>query len=120
MQITDEEYLEYKNALEGHSMNAIWHVTPPVCYGEERTFSQRKEFFFQLLQKFLEEGKISLASHGKYLQGSTNEQLSLFKRVFPENQEEMDSGAFDGFWFLTEKCPGGIVWNHGNGYEDWT
>ncbi|MDE4643036.1 DUF596 domain-containing protein, partial [Klebsiella variicola] len=25
-----------------------------------------------------------------------------------------------GFWFLTEKCPGGIVWIHDNGYEDWT
>ncbi|VDR27507.1 Uncharacterized protein conserved in bacteria [Raoultella terrigena] len=32
----------------------------------------------------------------------------------------MEENAFDGFWFLTEKCPGGIVWIHGNSYEDWT
>ena len=42
MKITNEEYLEYKNALEGHSMNAIWHVTPPECYGVELNFNQRK------------------------------------------------------------------------------
>ncbi|MBX9330350.1 DUF596 domain-containing protein, partial [Serratia marcescens] len=90
MKITAEEFLEYKNALEGHSMNAIWHVTLPECYGEEPSFSQRKSFFFQLLQMLLEDGKIRLASHGKYLRGSTSEQISLFKHVFPKNQEEMD------------------------------
>ncbi|HGM6672371.1 TPA: DUF596 domain-containing protein [Serratia marcescens] len=37
-----------------------------------------------------------------------------------KNQEEMDADAFDGFWFLTEECPGGIVWIHDSGYEDWT
>ncbi|HAV2137810.1 TPA: DUF596 domain-containing protein [Serratia marcescens] len=120
MKITAEEFLEYKNALEGHSMNAIWHVTLPECYGEEPSFSQRKSFFFQLLQMLLEDGKIRLASHGKYLRGSTSEQISLFKHIFPKNQEEMDADAFDGFWFLTEECPGGIVWIHDSGYEDWT
>lgn len=120
MKITNEEYLEYKNALEGHSMNAIWHVTPPECYGGELNFNQRKTFFFQLLQMLLDDGKIRLASHGRYLQGSATEQISLFKKKFPKNQEEMEEGAFDGFWFLTEQCPGGIVWIHENGYEDWT
>ncbi|MEB7600594.1 DUF596 domain-containing protein [Raoultella terrigena] len=23
-------------------------------------------------------------------------------------------------WFTFEECPGGIVWIHENGYEDWT
>ncbi|CAI0914272.1 DUF596 domain-containing protein [Serratia proteamaculans] len=32
----------------------------------------------------------------------------------------MDADAFDGFWFLTEECPAGIVWIHDSGYEDWT
>ena len=32
----------------------------------------------------------------------------------------MEEDAFDGFWFLTEKCTGSIVWIHENGYEDWT
>ena len=120
MKITNEEYLEYKNALEGHSINAILHVTPQECNGVELNFNQRKTFFFQLLQMLLDDGKIKLASHGRYLQGSTTEQISFFKKRFPKNQEEMEEDAFDGFWFLTENCPGGIVWIHENGYEDWT
>ena len=120
MKITNEEYLEYKNALEGHSMNAIWHVTPPECYGVELNFNQRKTFFFPLLQMLLDDGKIKLASHGRYLQGSSTEQISFFKKRFPKKQEEMEEDAFDGLWFLTEKCPAGIVWIHENGYEDWT
>lgn len=72
------------------------------------------------MERLLLEEKIKLASRGKYLEGSINEQISLYREKFPQNQEEMEENAFDGFWFLTEKFPGGIVWIHDNGYEDWT
>ncbi|WP_117076123.1 DUF596 domain-containing protein, partial [Klebsiella pneumoniae] len=28
--------------------------------------------------------------------------------------------AFEGFWFLSENCPAGIVWIHEDDYQDWT
>lgn len=47
-------------------------------------------------------------------------QIIHYPSVFPKDQKEMEDCAFDGFWFLTDKCPGGVVWIHENGYEDWT
>ena len=87
---------------------------------EELSYKEKCDYFFELMERLLLEGKIKLASRGKYLEGSIDEQISLYRENFPKNQEEMEEDAFDGFWFLTEKCPGGIVWIHDNGYEDWT
>ncbi|KAB1496636.1 DUF596 domain-containing protein [Serratia proteamaculans] len=68
----------------------------------------------------MQDGKINLASRGEFWEGSVADQITLYCENFPENQEEMDADAFDGFWFLTEECPAGIVWIHDSGYEDWT
>lgn len=72
------------------------------------------------MERLVLEGKIKFASRGKYLDGSIDEQISLYREKFPRSQEEMEEDAFDGIWFLTEKCPGGIVWIHDYDYEDWT
>lgn len=43
MRIGKEEFIEYKDVLEGHSLSALWYVTPPEGYSEKNfTFDQRK------------------------------------------------------------------------------
>ncbi|WP_174508771.1 DUF596 domain-containing protein [Klebsiella oxytoca] len=121
MLYSDDEYLLFSEELEGTSMGTVWSAMRADNFGKkEMSYNDKKAYFLELIQRLLEDGKIKLASHGKYLQGSFDEQISLLESTFPKNQEEMEEDTFDGFWFLTEKCPGGIVWIHENGYEDWT
>jgi len=122
MKITASLYEERARALEGMSIGALWEVSCPDAdiWNDVFPFEEKKEYFFAFLQRLLEDGKIKLASRGKFLEGSVAEQIALYRERFPKNQEEMDADAFDGFWFLTEECPGGIVWIHDSGYEDWT
>lgn len=115
-------YESRKEILEGLSFGNLWkNIHEDSVMGSiVLSFDEEKEIFLWFVQRLLEDGRIKLASHDKYLQGSIEEQLKLLKERFPDNQEEMDNGAFDGFWFLSDKCPCGIVWIHENGYEDWT
>jgi hypothetical protein len=122
MKITASLYEERARALEGMSIGALWEVSCPDedIWNDVFPFEEKKEYFFAFLQRLLEDGKSKLASRGKFLEGSVAEQIALYRERFPKNQEEMDADTFDGFWFLTEECPGGIVWIHDSGYEDWT
>ncbi|WP_145577612.1 DUF596 domain-containing protein [Yersinia mollaretii] len=120
MYIGNDEYIEYKNALEGHSIGALWYVTPPDEYcGKEFTFEQRKDFFFMLLHLLMQDGRIKLAKHGVFLDGTIEEQIARYKAAFPKTEQEWKARAED-VWFFDEDCPGGIVWVHDNGYLDWT
>lgn len=120
--IPDSLYEERAYTLEGMAIDALWRVSCPNedIRNDAFPFEEKKEYFFAFLQRLLEDGKIKLANNDKFLEGSIAEQIALYREKFPKNQEEMDADAFDGFWFLTEKCPGGIVWIHESGYEDWT
>ncbi|MGQ8708493.1 DUF596 domain-containing protein [Serratia sp. TSA_198.1] len=117
MRIGKEEFIEYKDTLEGHSLSTLWYVTPPEKYSEKNfTFDQRKEFFLLLLRMLLEDGKIKLAAHGSFLDGSFDEQITRFREALPATEEDL----IHGLWFTFEECPGGIVWIHDDGYQDWT
>lgn len=121
MLYSDDEYNMFAEELEGSSIGTVWSAMRADNFGkEELSYKEKCDYFFELMERLLREGKIKLASRGKYLEGSIDEQISLYRENFPLNQEEMEEDAFDSFWFLTEKCPGGIVWIHDNGYEDWT
>ncbi|MGQ5798765.1 DUF596 domain-containing protein [Serratia sp. IR-2025] len=120
--ISDSLYEERVYTLEGMAIDALWGVSCPDedIWNDAFPFEEKKEYFFAFLQRLLQDRRIKLASRGKFLEGSVDEQIALYREKFPKNQEEMDADAFDGFWFLTEECPGGIVWIHDSGYEDWT
>ncbi|MGE0970614.1 DUF596 domain-containing protein [Klebsiella sp. WOUb02] len=83
------------------------------------TYEERKSYFFELLGRFLDEGKIRIGKHGKFLDGSIDEQISRYKIAFPKTEDEWKKKN-EEIWFYEEDCPGGIVWIHENGYEDWT
>lgn len=121
MLFNDKEYKLFTEELEGSSVGTIWSaMRPDNFHKEELSYEERKEYFLEFIQRLMQEDKIKLATRGKFLEGCIDDQVILYRDTFPKTQEEMDDGAFDGFWFLTEKCPGGIVWVHENGYLDWT
>ncbi|EON9239895.1 TPA: DUF596 domain-containing protein [Escherichia coli] len=69
-----------------------------------------------IFEHLLKEGRIKLAKHGKFLEGSVDEQVERFRRAFPKTEEEME----DGIWFFDESCPGGAVWVLEDGSLEWT
>lgn len=118
MKIDNLLYEERAQSLEGMSIMALWGVSCPndQIWNDEFPFEEKRNYFFSFLREFMERGKIKLANHGEFLDGTIDEQINLFINAFPENEE----GLVHGLWFTFDECPGGIVWVHENGYLDWT
>lgn len=120
--LTAEQYEDRKEALEGAPMVTIWENIHPDSISGEITlsFSEEKELFLWFIEHLMDDGKIKLGSDGLLLTGTIKEQVDKFRVSFPNTPEEMEYGAFNGYWFLSDACPVGIVWIHENGYLDWT
>ncbi|AEF46843.1 protein of unknown function DUF596 [Serratia sp. AS12] len=120
--LTAEQYEDRKEELEGASMVTIWENIHPDSISGEITlsFSEEKELFLWFIEHLMDDGKIKLGSDGLLLTGTIKEQVDKFRVSFPNTPEEMEYGAFNGYWFLSDACPVGIVWIHENGYLDWT
>ncbi|EBY8685145.1 DUF596 domain-containing protein [Salmonella enterica] len=108
----EHEFHELCDALKGRNLQVVWWATESFYH----TFSERKECFFLILSRLLNEKKIYLAKHGILLNGTVDEQIARFRQVFPKSEDEME----DGFWFFDEGCPGGAVWLLEDGSLEWT
>ncbi|MDU6601298.1 MAG: DUF596 domain-containing protein, partial [Streptococcus anginosus] len=84
------------------------------------SFDEEKELFLWFIERLMYEGKVKLGNGGEFWTGTIKEQVSKFRESFPNSPEEMECGAFNGYWFLSDTCPAGLVWIHENGYQDWT
>ncbi|MEC5321577.1 DUF596 domain-containing protein [Brenneria populi subsp. brevivirga] len=120
MLISDEDFQLFKYELEGHSLGSVWYSSIPIGINRSHyTFKERKAFFFELLQRLMKDGKLKLANHDVFLEGTIEEQVTRFKEVFPKTEEEWKKRDGD-IWFLDDDCPGGAVWMLDSGYLDWT
>ncbi|HHW4677660.1 MAG TPA: DUF596 domain-containing protein, partial [Xylella fastidiosa subsp. fastidiosa] len=70
------------------------------------SFEERKNDFLFLVGKLLDEGELKLAKKGKFMTGTTEEQVEMFRKSFPTSDEEMEFGV----WFFADECPAGAVW----------
>ncbi|SFN68313.1 DUF596 domain-containing protein [Xenorhabdus japonica] len=120
--VTDAEYKMVVEHAETQALDGLWAYIAPDMLPSKRvtsgdfSFKERKRLFFWFLEKLLTEGKLRLAKHGKFLEGTTNEQLQSFYSVFPKTEEEL----IEQFWFFDEACPGGAVWVLEDGSLEWT
>ncbi|ALR05313.1 DUF596 domain-containing protein [Xylella fastidiosa] len=86
------------------------------------SFEERKKDFLFIIGKLLDEGRLKLAKKGKFMTGTTEEQVEMFRKSFPASDEEMELGA----WFFADDCPAGAVWvlkgegENGEDYYEWT
>ncbi|WP_434641343.1 DUF596 domain-containing protein [Klebsiella sp. I138] len=120
--ITIEQYEKRKEALEGASMVTIWENIHPDSLSGKITLSffEEKELFLWFIVCLMNEGKVKLGNGGEFWTGTIQEQIVKLRQRFPHSPEEMECGAFNGYWFLSDACPAGLVWIHENGYQDWT
>ncbi len=52
-----------------------------VCYGDIRDKPEIKEMFLELMADLMKTGELKLATNGKFLEGSIEEQIDLFRQA---------------------------------------
>ncbi|MFN1124656.1 DUF596 domain-containing protein [Xylella fastidiosa] len=118
----DDIYEDLRGPLSylwGYIENA--YATPPTQV-DPASFEERKKDFLFIIGKLLDEGRLKLAEKGKFMTGTTEEQVEMFRKSFPASDEEMELGA----WFFADECPAGAVWvfkgerENGEDYYEWT
>lgn len=102
----------------GLSMGSIWQHLSVEVSNLEISNEEKAKIFFELLRRLILEGNLKLASDGKYLSGSVDEQITIIALAWPVHPEEDELDGF-GFWFLTA-APVGVVWFTSAGQEIWT
>lgn len=83
--LTEEQYKDRKEILEGASMVTIWENIHPDSISGEITFSfnEEKELFLWFIERLMNDGKVKLASCGRFLTGSIKEKIDRFRINFP-------------------------------------
>ncbi|QNK34199.1 DUF596 domain-containing protein [Serratia sp. JUb9] len=120
MLYSDEEYRLFSSELEGASIGTVWSAMIPENFNRENlTYEEKKLLFFEIVLRLMQDNKIKLGKCGEFLNGSAEELIAQYKSAFPKTEDEWKAKHED-VWFYEDDCPGGIVWLHENGDEDWT
>ncbi|MEI7412285.1 DUF596 domain-containing protein [Pectobacterium aroidearum] len=104
--LSDKEYNELADAAERRGLNAIFSYSAPDDVPADFSFDDQREIFFWALTRLLKEGRLRLAKHGQFLEGTIEEQVELFREAIPRTEADFD----DWLWFFYEECPAGAVW----------
>ncbi|MDH2925003.1 hypothetical protein EV693_102231 [Nicoletella semolina] len=89
-------------------------------FGEIQDNPEIKEMFLEFMGDLIRIGELKLASQGKFLEGTIEEQIDLFRKAWPEEYDDNDPEKdIDHLWWLIG-APAGAVWIWEDGYEDWT
>ncbi|AXI83688.1 DUF596 domain-containing protein [Xylella taiwanensis] len=72
------------------------------------SFEERKNDFFFLVGKLLDEGKLKLGHRKdeRILEGSTEDLVERFRQCFPASDAALERGT----WLVMEECPFVAVW----------
>ncbi|MFC1171754.1 DUF596 domain-containing protein [Pasteurella multocida] len=89
------------------------------CYGDIRDKPEIKEMFLELMADLMKTGELKLATKGKFLEGSIEEQIDVFRQAWPDHYDENELEYNIDLWWITY-APAGAVWICEDGYEEWT
>jgi len=126
MTIDDSVFDGILDGSVGMSLTGLWVNTEyvpdwivPVVY---QGFAGHVQLFFYCLRRMLLERRLLLQKNGIILSGSVDDQINLFKAVFPASEDDVNLGG-GGVWFYSEECPGEAVWvmidGDGEEWLDW-
>ncbi|MDH2924994.1 hypothetical protein EV693_102223 [Nicoletella semolina] len=89
-------------------------------FGAIRDNPEVKEMFLEFMGDLIRIGELKLASQGKFLEGTIEEQIDLFRQAWPEEYDDNDPEKdIDHLWWLIG-APAGAVWIWEDGFEEWT
>jgi hypothetical protein len=106
----DGKPLHQIDYLEGHGAHYLWEQVKH----SSQTFALRRDIFLWLLQHLLETGHIKLQRHGTHLNSSVEDQVQMFRSIWPPS--EAASGYEDFYWwFFDAAIPASIAWRQPDG-----
>jgi hypothetical protein len=107
------------NLSKGHPLNSLF-IQYQDIFGDVYENPTIKYDFLDFLIEIIRSGELKLASYGKFIEGSPEEQIKLIRYAFPQHIDPNDIETdFGNLWWITE-CPVGAVWIYPDGYEEWT
>jgi hypothetical protein len=121
MENIDKIHSSVVNSSYGLSMGAIWQHICIACSEFSDDYLFKKNVFFDVLARLLNENKIKLAANGTFWSGTIEEQLEILQTAWPQYPSDDEDDDLDdyGMWFLV-KAPAGVVWLTSDGRELWT
>ncbi|STZ01718.1 Uncharacterized protein conserved in bacteria [Moraxella atlantae] len=115
--MTEHDYQELRKIAiaEPHDLSYLWDWVqdPNVGYVNQNllfTFKERREAFFEVLERLMVDKVLFLEKDGIFLQGSIKQQIDLFRKSFPNSEEEILSIGGMFVWFVLPSCPAYAVW----------
>lgn len=120
--IADDSY------SEGMALDSVWYAVPYVfnrrLLDVQIDFERQAELFFKIVHILMSDGRLRLAKNGEFLQGTIEQQITLFRFRFPSSEESQAEIGGMLVWFFVEDCPAGAVWirqlDDGSECLDWT
>ncbi|MDC9604589.1 DUF596 domain-containing protein [Xenorhabdus griffiniae] len=141
--VSENEYEQIIMLSEGNSLETLFRYSRPYPTSIEIppyfTFEHRKEIFFWLLERLMKEEHLKLGKKGKFLEGTIEEQIDLFRKTLPtpkyhypfwDQPQNVIENLLPNLtseepreipdWFDSDECPATAVWIYPNGYVEWT
>lgn len=79
-----------------------------------------KEMFLAFMAELIEEGELRLNLRGRFLEGTPQEQIDIFRQAWPESYDRNEPDKDIDFLWWTCYAPAFAVWIYPNGHEVWT
>ena len=118
-------YGEIVEAVAGMGADALWGYLCRRLLGNSVPYEERKHYFLSVMYRLMKEGRVKLASYGKFLEGTIEEQVQRYSDLWPKDESMLDKVDFQfiedpvdgGIYYWVEGC---FVWIYEDGFMEWT
>ena len=89
------------------------------------SYEERKHFLMSIMYRLMKDGRLKIAFHYAFWEGTIEEQLQQYSGRWPKDENRLFEADFqlienadDGGLYFWEK--GCFVWIYDDGFEEWT
>jgi len=126
IEISNDVLARLLRAVEGSGADAMWAYIRENLPGiSSKSYEERKHYFLSVMYRLMKDGRVKLASDGKFLEGTIEEQVQRYSDLWPKDEADL----FDvDFQFIEDPVDGGLyywvegcfVWIYEDGFMEWT
>ncbi|MDH2925000.1 hypothetical protein EV693_102229 [Nicoletella semolina] len=117
--LTNSQYDKIMEGNKGLALGAIFGGFQNV-FGEIQDNPEIKEMFLEFMGDLIRIGELKLARSGKFLEGTIEEQIDLFRQAWPKEYDDNDPEKDIEMLWWSYAAPAGAVWIWEDGFEEWT
>jgi len=125
MKIEDVQYEEIIETIEGGGAHYLWDLINCRKLGVSSSYEDRKCFFLSVMYRLMKEGRVKLAFHGIFWDGTIEEQIQRYSDRWPKDEADLFHVDFqytvDADGNVVDMWPeGGFVWIYEDGFMEWS